>query len=374
MKVRFAWLCCLPLLAGSPAGAAPAPEVKDAGAVHFLPGGVADAAGARGFMADAAGGVTALDLETGKALWEYKGKGRPVAVAGGRVLVQTADAKKANAFRVVGLDVDKGEKAWESDPIVLPEWVTPVEGVDAGRSFSSRAWLEGGALLIGWHANTFYWGGAAPSPEIVKAATRHADGVARVDLASGMVELVETPKAPPPASRPKVSKDLEKAAARPYGSEVLVATAGDDAVAVDAEPAGAQQKVVLKRWDLMTEKPLDPIVLAEGAIYQLVTVPSAGVTLVRVATPPRGAAPEEVQWTAYALTTGKEIGRFTADVGATELTAIGPRAYFVVRGPFKGPPFGGTIPRTLKAVDLQTGKHLWEQPLEGERLPPPPPP
>jgi hypothetical protein len=370
MRRVSAWLPPLVLLAASSAGAAPAPEPKESGRA-VIPGGVADAAGAKGFVANADGGVTALDLESGKALWDSKTAGRPVAVAGGRVLVQTADAKTPNALRVVGLDVEKGEKAWESDPIVFPDWAPPVEGQGAGRSFFSRARTGGGALLIAWRADTFYWGGAAPSPQKEAAARKHADGVARIDLESGKVEMLETAKAPSPPG-PKVSKELEKAAARRYAPEwdegMLVATAGDYAVAVDVEYPGGTEKVVLKRWDLTTEKAQDPVVLAEGAHYQVFTLPSAGVTLVRDTAPS-----EEVKWTVFALATGKETAHFALEPGARDLAVVGPRAYCVVSGATKGPFGGQTLSRTLKAVDLKTGRRLWEQPLEAERLPPPPP-
>ena len=374
MISRIAWLPAA-LLAASAVGAAPAPEPKDADQTRIIPGGVADADGAKGFVADDKGGVSALDLESGKVLWESKTAGRPIAVEGGRVLVQTRDPKNPQALRIVGLDVDKGDKAWESDPIVFPDWVSPVEGRGAGRSFHSHARLDDGALLIIWQANSFYWGGAAPSPQIIKASTRHADGAARIHLESGKVEMLDAAKAPPPAG-PKVSKELEKAAARSYGPDgSTVAVAGDYAVAVDVEPAGAdKQKVVLKRWDLTTEKPLDPMILAEGGVYQVVTQPSAGVALVHALPAPGGAQPMELAWTAYALETGKAAGQFTTEPGATDFTVVGPCVFYVVRGPFKGPRFGGVIPRTLKAVDLKSGKPLWEQPLEGERLPPPPPP
>ena len=209
---------------------------------------MADADGAKGFVADDKGGVSALDLESGKVLWESKTAGRPIAVEGGRVLVQTRDPKNPQALRIVGLDVDKGDKAWESDPIVFPDWVSPVEGRGAGRSFHSHARLDDGALLIIWQANSFYWGGAAPSPQIIKASRRDADGAARIHLESGKVEMLDAAKAPPPAG-PKVSRSWRRRRRGldgPDGSTVAVA--GDYAVAVDVEPAGAdKQKVVLKR-------------------------------------------------------------------------------------------------------------------------------
>ena len=351
--------------------AAPAPEKKIVHRIQPIPGGVTDADGAKGFVANADGGITGVDLETGKVLWESKTAGRPTAVMGGWVWVLARDKAKANVLHVLGLALDDGRARLETDPVVLPEWIDATPGNGGGRSFavSARLSADGLDLFLKWQADAHYWGGAAPSPEVLKAARKHADGVARVNLSDNQVEMLETAKAPSPG--PKVSDELRKAAARNYGEpEPTVAVVEDNAVAVDVQPAGDKQKVVLKRWDLKTEKPLESITLADGAMVQVVALPSAGVALVSDAAP----TATEQTWTAYSLSTGKETGRYTAETGASDFSVVGPRAYYVVKGQLKGPPFGGVLPRTLKAVDLKTGKRLWDMPLEGERLPPPPPP
>ena len=372
MRPLSTWISSLALLAAASAAAPPPPPPLPPAPVGLAPGAsgqplVTDADGAKAFIVNPNGGVTALDLAKGDVLWESKDLGRPLAVAGDRVLVQARDPKKANVLRVLGLKISDGAKAWESDPIELPDWAAAEPGRDAGRSFFSRAWTDKGAVLIAWQASTWYWGGAAPSPEILKAAQHNASGVARVDLDSGKVEMLETAKAPAPPGEAKLSKELQKEAGP------TVAASGDYAVVVAVEPSGGKAKVVLKRWDLTTEKPLDPVVLAEGGVYQVVTLPPAGMTLVREGSV-GGPAPDEVTWTAYALATGKEAAKFNTEPGAGQFSVIGPRAYYVVQGQPTGPPFAGVIPRTLKAVDLKTGKRLWERPLEGERLPSPPPP
>jgi outer membrane protein assembly factor BamB len=364
----------LALLAATAAGAAPAPETKDDGRIHFIPGGVTDADGVKGFVANDKGGVTALDLETGKSLWDSKTTGKPVAVVNGRVLVQTLDPKNGNAVRIVGLNADTGEKAWKSDAAVFPNWVSPLDGTGAGRAFSSHSRMDKNALLIVWQANSWYWGGAPPTPEVLKAAQKRAEGAARIDLESGKVEMLD--KAPP--AGPKVSDALRNAAAANYGDDKLtVLTAGDYAVLAGLEATSDnKQKVVLKRWEFATEKALDPIVLAEGAmVYQQFTLPSEGVVLVRDATPvPIVKLDYDVTWTVFALATGKQTAQFPADSRGEDITVVGPRAYYVLKGKGYGPASGGILPRTLCAVDLKTGKRLWEMALEGERLPPPPPP
>ena len=304
MAKSSAWLPPVLLFGLSAVGlAAPAPEAKNTTAIHFIPGGAADAESGRGFVTNANGGVTALDLETGKPLWESKTAGRPLAVVDGRVWVQVRDKDKSNVIRVVGLTVDDGKTAAESEPIVLPNWVAAVEGRGAGRSFTSSPYLDDGDLFVRWQANTWYWGGAAPSPQTEKAARKHADGVARVNLKSGKVEMLEADKAPPPPSSVKVS-----------------------AVDIESTAAG-KQKVMLKRWDPKTEKPLEPVMLAEGGPFQVVTVPSARAALVRGATPLPGPPPYGYLWTVYSLTTGKETAHFTAEANAAEFTILGPRLF-----------------------------------------------
>jgi hypothetical protein len=60
----------------------------------------------------------------------------------------------------------------------------------------------------------------------------------------------------------------------------------------------------------------------------------------------------------------------------TELTVIGPRAYYVATAPGKGPRPGFGVmeqKRVLKALELASGKVVWEHPLPTLRILPPPP-
>jgi hypothetical protein len=359
-----------------PLALAVAGDAKDAFSVQAIPGGVVDAAGKTGYVVNADRQLDAVDLESGKTLWTFKQECRPLAAVGDRVLVQAVEPTKPNTARVLLLDAE-GKKVKESDSLVFPDWVIPGPTVRwSGRSFTSQPRIEKGELWLKWQAHAHYAGGAAPTPEILKASKKDADGVARVNLESGKVEMLPADKAPPPPEGPKVSDELKKAAARDVlnGSEMekKVSLCGDYAVAVDVEPAGPKQKVVLKCWELKSGKALDPQTLAEGGPFQTVFVPSAGVALVRNTT----AKPEsdDAAWVVYSLETGKETARFSFDPGTTEATVVGPRAYYVVQGQPKGPPAGAfTLPRTLRAVDLKTGKRLWDHPLEGLDNTPPPP-
>src|SRR5437879_933266 len=66
-----------------------------------LPGGTADPAGKTGFVANATGGIDALNLSDGKLLWKTKDASKPL-VALDRRLVAWAPVKgKANSLRVL---------------------------------------------------------------------------------------------------------------------------------------------------------------------------------------------------------------------------------------------------------------------------------
>ncbi len=59
-----------------------------------------------------------------------------------------------------------------------------------------------------------------------------------------------------------------------------------------------------------------------------------------------------------------------------DLRVVGPRLFYMVSPPQKIPPNPGGFleqPRSLKAVDLKTGKVIWESPLEPTRHLPPVP-
>ncbi len=184
-------------LLSASAAAAPAPEPKDEIPIPVLPGGVADADGRTGFFADADGGVIACDLETGNILWEHGDGGCPVALAGGRVLVQTRDPKKDHVLRISALDAAKGGQVLESDAVVLPDWATSREGDWGPHSFHSSTRLYKGDLWLSWQADAGYWGGEPPSPETLKAAEKHADGVVRIHLDSGKVDMLPSSQAQP---------------------------------------------------------------------------------------------------------------------------------------------------------------------------------
>lgn len=335
------WLPALLVLAGgTPATfAAAAPEAKHA---YVLPWGIVDGGGRHGYVLNPSGGIDTLDLENGKLLWKTEKPLRPLALVGKRLVTQATEKGKANAVRVVVLDVmAKGKELLRSDPVTFPDWVAV--GLTYGRSFTSSAWVDGDSLLLRWQARAWYAGGARPTPEIERRARKNADGVARIDLKTGRVATLDPAKAPAaPAVKP------------PTGVETIV-----------VEPDGARQKLVVKR------KGGAPWVLLEGRALMF-HLAADGRTLLAHQALVKSALPEgDYAWWVFSLETGKQVAKFAYEEGTVSATAVGPRAYVVVQRAARGPRFGMTALRILKAVELKSGKILWEHPTEGFRMLPP---
>jgi hypothetical protein len=62
------------------------------------------------------------------------------------------------------------------------------------------------------------------------------------------------------------------------------------------------------------------------------------------------------------------VARLTYEPGTQAIAIIGPRAYCLVTGPLRGSVGQSFVnPRLLRAIDLNTGKMVWERPVEGKR-------
>jgi len=128
-------------------------------------------------------GVEAIDVATGKLVWVTRGAKQLAGVSGNMVFGWATDAKKPNAFRVVALGSTTGKELFNSDPITLPDWASTAKRY--GSTFRTSARSDGKQVVVVWQANTFYAGGAAPPPEVEKAARREALGSVVIDAATG---------------------------------------------------------------------------------------------------------------------------------------------------------------------------------------------
>jgi outer membrane protein assembly factor BamB len=350
------------------ARAAPIAE-KPQSPCWILPWGIVDSAGKTGYVANAKGGIDALDLATGKLLWTYADANRPLTLSGNKLLAQIGEKGKANVIRIAFLNTaNKGKRILLSDAVVFPQWVTT--GLTHGRSFAAQGFVDKENLYLRWIARAWYAGGARPTPEIEKAARKNADGVVRVNLKTGKVTMLAANKAPKPPA-PKIPAAVANAAfTRVYtafGEETWVTTNGKQAVVVAMESKPGGQQAVLKRWDLTSGKALENIPLLFAPSLQIELSADGRHSLIRNTLPRPGGGQND--WLVYSTETGKQVGKFAHEEGTFQVSAIGDRVFYVVNKRQKGAPrFSMDQDRTLKAVNWKTGKDLWECALEPQKV------
>lgn len=340
-----------------------------------LPGGVSDSAGRMGFVSNPEGGIDALDLQTGQLLWSASEALRPLLVFGERLVTQAAEPGRTNILRIVVLDISqKGKRVLESEPVVFPEWVT----VSSGRSFASEAGLDNGHLLINWKASSRYEGGAPPPREILEKYRKDASGTVRIDLQTGKVEMLsgDRMEAPPPFKQHKALEDLTS---YPYrrgpSSSTKPLVVGNRVIALELEESQEQQTLLLKRWDLETGRPDDAVLLLRGRRLEPTVTADGHYLLVHQSAIEPSSPPAQDTWWVYALDSGQRVSeKLIRERGAEDMAVFGPRVFYTVEETQSTPTVSGSIlPRTLKAVELDSGKLLWEHKILGRRVSPPPP-
>jgi hypothetical protein len=354
----------LPSFAASPA---PLPPI-----IHLPGGGLADSTGRTGFL-PAAGGMDAIDLTTGGVLWRSTEAQIPVAIEGDRLYAQAG--VKRNRLRLLAFDLShRGECVLETDPIVLPSWV--ITGDAPGHSFTSRWRLEGTHMLLAWEARS--WDTNKPRSKQGADDRRFTAGVARIDLVSGKVQLLPAEALSEPPLAPRSIRDLDRKAVRWQG----VVGGQIKAVVVETVKEGDYQgleRMELRTWDSTTGEAKEPIVLRIGKRLLVQPTMDQQYLCVRQAM----SSPDEqhnsvdgngYHWRIVRIDTGEEVALLPYQAGTQAMTIIGSRVLTLVVGPLRGRMDHDTIqPRSLKSVELKTGKTIWERPIEGKPTAPPPP-
>jgi hypothetical protein len=327
-----------------------------------LPGGVADPEGKTGYLANPQGGIDAVDLARGKLLWDTKAGSTLLAFADNRLIAQAGVEGKGNQIRLVVLDTtNKGKLLLASKPVVFPEWVSV--GVTHGRSFSAGARIIKNNLLLTWEARAWYAGGARPTPQIEKAARRHASGVAQIDLKNGRVEMLSRDKVPPTPG-PKLPRELEDVKSMQYwtGSswETKPIIVGQKVAAITVENAKGKSALRLKTWDLSSAKVLSDGIVLEGKSLWPQLSADRRYLLVHQALPKESLPKGDYAWWIFSVATGKQVGKIPFEAGTREITLVGPRVYFMTEVT-RGGPRGFTRSRLLKAITLKTGQFAWQR-------------
>jgi hypothetical protein len=326
----------------------------------YLPGGIADEAGERGFVAGARSGIEALDLATGQTLWTTTEASTPLIAFRGRLAALAPLKDRWNAARVLLFDIPKGNCVLTSEPIIFPDWV-PVARPWAQVEIRSEARIDRGELIFQW------WARKTGGPAGAKLMS--TSGMASIHLDSGRVTTSDPDKIPKP-SAPKLPDNLEKVQSWTYftGSswETKPWITGNKIAALAAQKAdGGKDRLSLVTWDLATGKSYPPVLLLQGQLLWAQVRPDGRYLFVRQGLPKEKLPEGNDDWRVFSTDTGKQLAKVPHEEGTEAAGILGSRLYFAVREWPK--PLGGgrasNGARILKAVDPGTGKGLWQHDL-----------
>ncbi len=330
-----------------------------------LPGGLADATGRRGFVASAVGGIEAIDLITGHVLWASIEAQVPLLAANDRLYAQAGT--KRNRLRVLVYDLNRtGEVVLESDPVVFPDWV--VTGVAPGHSFKADWKLQHDVLMLAWQAETWYHGKDKPTPQA--QAHKQAEGRVRIDLVGGKVQHLPAEPVAVTIGPSVPVKDLEKKEIRWQG----VIRGQYKAVVLQTEKE--QEKLLLLSWDRSGSALLPSELIRASKVTLMPTLDERMVCVREVQPSPDRKIPiadrDRFAWTLYDLDTADVVARITFEPSTQAMVVIGSRLFVMQAGPIVGA-LHETVQssRILKAIDLKSGKPLWQHPIAGKAHHPP---
>ena len=335
----------------------------------FLPAGVAGWDKRAGYIADAAGGIEALDLLSGEPLWRSEIIGRPLIVTENRLAALRALPETANALQVVVLDTHAhGKLLLESDPLRFPDWVAA--GIVTGESFRYEVGTKRNDFLFEWEAHARYRGGAPPPAHIQAQAAKKATGTARVDLKTGRVKML------PAESRhqTEIPSALQQAIIFSYqmGSSDVWQTepwvVDDQLAVVTGEIAEEQQALQLRRWNPTSGTIDTPVPLVKGRALVSYVTPDGCYLLIHSEMQTESSHDTGAPWWLFSVVTGKQVAVLSYGPGTREACVLNSHIYYIVDNPSPALRSGGELVQsTIKALDMGSGKLLWQRSLTPQR-------
>jgi hypothetical protein len=323
----------------------------------FLPAGVADPDGTVGYVAGTASGIDAIELLNGKVIWRTELIARPVFVFENLLVTLRTIEDRTNSLRLICLDrIKNADPVLESDAIEFPEWVTVNTLPD--QSFSYDISADQNELILEWEAHARYRGGASPSAHILAQSTQDAAGVVRFNLRSGKVSKSDREE-----KKIELPDDLEGAILFSYqqgASSVWHSepwTFDGNFGVIIGEVSGDQQTLKLQTWDGASAKVDEAVLLLTGEALVSYVTPDGLCVLIH-----SEAQHQEHDWWLFSVKTGKRLAVLNYEEGAKEACVLNSRVFYLVEDP---PPAqrrdAGILRSTIKAVEISSGKVVWER-------------
>jgi len=360
-------------------GAAPLeqqPETKSAEPIPF-PDGVIDPELRTAFVSSPQGGIQAIRLEDGKVLWTNDAcQAQPWLVAGRRLI--------ARGERLFVLDLkNEGKLLRQSDAPVYPKVKVPERCTVAFHLWGPR--VVGETLEARWYgvANIDRSKGRPFAFKAWTTFNKEAPvGTVKINLDTGRVVVQADPK-PADVTEgliPEAAKPAQQASFRlPAKLAVVwqqyhkdqngrITILGERLVGVSMtlKPVGREylKQVDLNAWDVKTGAAAAPVELVMDKALNIANI---------VLTEDRRHAGVVFSTSAlaiYSLTNGKLVGKEVKGVQSPDKAFVdGKRLYY---SQLTGTGVGQT-PHVLKALDLNSGKVVWQRALKPRSTKPLPP-
>lgn len=302
-------------------------------------------------------GIDAIDLSSGELLWRTTDAAKPLLLHEHRLIAQAESGASRMELPIVILDTRNAGTTLSEAAVPLPEGVQAMIDEGLGTAFDTSARVFGEDMILSWQYSQRGIGGARAAPD---SGPRIASGHARIDLHTGTVKPLE-PHQVPPVSPIDLPDRVERAIAREKLPRRLWQSGNVLALVVRGVDDG-QHHAVLRRWHSDTGEPMpDVVVSSDEFTYRYVSADGRHILASRRA----GTTSPAWTWRLYALETGTRV----AEVGND---SPGARFFATPTGlVFEAPPTGriasGELvvdePPRLRAIDLDSGGLLWEQPL-----------
>jgi hypothetical protein len=305
---------------------------------------------------------------TGDTLWSSNEAQTPLLIAKDRLYAQAGTQR--NRLRVLVYDLTrKGEVVLESDPVVFPSWV--ITGEAPGHSFKVEGRVYKDTLVLDWQARAWHEGKKKLTAAEADKLRQSAEGLARIDLATGKVEMIPTELASTRIGVVVPEKDLDKKTVRWQG------TVNGQFKAILLEQDASGQHAQLAAWDRLGVATGTPRVLKSGKRLAVLASLDERLIGIREILPSPDVRPvtddkEHYAWSLFSLDTGELVARVAFEPSTQGLVVHGTRLIVVQSGSLVGghnqPSVSG---RSLKAIDMKTGKILWQHAIAGKVVRPP---
>jgi hypothetical protein len=310
MKTRTA-----PALAGGllaillTASAFAAPVAKEG--VALRDGVVVDATRSVAYVMHPEGGIQALDLRRGNALWHSAAAERPLALAGNHLVAQ-ANPGKNGELRIVALGVRGGLLGSRAD-IQMPEGIRAEVAETLQRSFHVTAMPSQSGVLIAWETEEFSGLPAKREHQLGQVLGASAESHQGNPRGTALFD--------PQAGRLSVAASAAGQIARPAVAMSLSAPA-----AAESRFSSADGRYVL----------------ASRLVDDAAALP--------------------YQWTISNAKTGAVLGTFRAEASMAPFAVAGTRLIHVAQPSIRVE--GEKMverPLRIRAVDLATGREVWQR-------------